>query len=58
MSFIYVQAVQLINTSFNQREPIVETYKMLRCCSTGLAALLMDDVFIARSKSQLPYRSV
>ena len=43
----------LINTSFNQRgEPIVETYEdAFRCfCSTGLAALLMDDVFIARSK--------
>ena len=42
----------LINTSFNQRgEPIVETYEdAFRCfCSTGLAALVMDDVVISRS---------
>ena len=40
----------LINTSLNQRVSKVETMKMLRCfCSTGLAALVMDDVVISRS---------
>ena len=42
----------LINTSFNQRgEPIVETYDdAFRCfCSTGLSALLMNEVIVLRS---------